>query len=108
MEQPAEYADVGFAVVLLSPDDCAYAKTDELSKRKFRPQQEVVFELGYLLGKLGKEKVLVLFREAENFEVPTCFGSLKVAAFDDRGSWKLALARELAKCGYAVDGDRLK
>jgi predicted nucleotide-binding protein len=107
VEQPAEYGDVGFAVVLLSPDDCAYSKTNEPSKRRFRPIQEVVFELGYLLGKLGKEKVLVLFREAENFELPSCFGSLNVTAFDDRGSWKLALLRELTKCGYKVESDRI-
>lgn len=103
VEQPAEYEDVGFAVVLLSPDDYAYAKTDEPSKRRLRPNQEVVFELGYLLGKLGKEKVLVLFRETANFELPSCFENLKVTAFDDRGSWKLSLTRELAKNGYNID-----
>lgn len=97
--ETADYADISFAVVLLSPDDCAYPKTGETTKRRFRPQQETVFELGFMLGKLGKEKVLVLFRETENFEVPTIFGSLKVAAFDDRDSWKLALIRELAKNG---------
>ncbi len=96
VEQPAEFGDAGFSVALLSPDDYAYPKTDEPTKRRFRPQQEAVFELGFLLGKLGRDRVLVLFRETENFEAPTCFGCLKVAAFDDRGSWKLALLRELA------------
>ena len=33
------------------------------TKRKLRPQQDVVFELGFLLGKLGKGNVLVFFRE---------------------------------------------
>ncbi len=107
VEKPSDYADVNFAVALLSPDDYAYAKTDEPSKRRFRPQQETVFELGFVLGKLGKDRVLVLFRETTNFEVPTCFASLTAAAFDDRDSWKLALVRELSKIGYAVNVDRI-
>jgi predicted nucleotide-binding protein len=107
IEQSAEYADVNFAVVLLSPDEYAYAKTGEHSKRKLRPQQEVIFELGFVLGKLGKDNVMVLFRESDTFDVPTIFASLKVTAFDDRDSWKLALLRELGKSGYIVDGDRI-
>ena len=74
------------------------------TKRRLRPQQEVIFELGFVLGKLGKDRVLVLFRESDNFEVPTSFAGLKVTAFDDRDSWKLALLRELANSGYVVDG----
>ncbi len=107
VEQTAEYADVNFAVALLSSDEYTYAKTDEPTKRKLRPQQEVIFELGFVLGKLGKDKVMVLFRESDTFDVPTIFASLKVTAFDDRDSWKLALLRELASSGYVVDGDRI-
>ena len=102
-----DYADVGFAVVLLSPDDFAYAKNEAATKRKLRPQQDVVFELGFLLGKLGKDNVLVFFRECANFEIPTDFEGIKVTAFDDRDSWKLALIRELTNCGYNVDADRI-
>jgi predicted nucleotide-binding protein len=102
-----DYADVGFAVVLLSPDDFAYAKNEAATKRKLRPQQNVIFELGFLLGKLGKSNVLVFFRECANFEVPTDFEGIKVTAFDDRDSWKLALIRELSNYGLAVDGNRI-
>ena len=102
-----DYADVAFAVVLLSPDDFAYAKNEAGTKRKLRPRQDVVFELGFLLGKLGKDNVLVFFRECANFEIPTDFEGIKAAAFDDRDSWKLALIRELSNCGFAVDGDRI-
>ncbi len=102
-----DYADVVFAVVLLSPDDFAYAKNESAIKHKLRPQQEVVFELGFLLGKLGNGNVLVFFKECANFEIPTDFEGIKVTAFDDRDSWKLALIRELSNCGLAVDGDRI-
>jgi predicted nucleotide-binding protein len=104
-----DYADVGLAVVLLSPDDYVYAKTEELTKRKLKPRQDVVFELGYLLGKLGKEKVLVLYRESEKgeFEVNTDFEGINTAPFDALDSWKLALLRGLADSGYQVEGDRI-
>jgi predicted nucleotide-binding protein len=102
-----DYADVAFALVLLAPDDFAYAKNETATKRKLRPRQEVVFELGFLLGKLGKASVLVFFRESANFEIPTDFGGIKVTAFDDRDSWKLALIRELTNCGYSVDPHRI-
>ncbi len=107
VERFADYADVGFAVVLLSPDDFAYAKNEESTTRKFRPRQEVVFELGFLLGKLDKGNVLVFFRECANFEVPTDFEGMKTVAFDELDSWKLALIRELGNSGYSVDADRI-
>ncbi len=107
VERFTDYADVGFAVVLLSPDDFAYDKDESPTKRKLRPRQDVVFELGFLLGKLGKGNVLVFYRECANFEVPTDFDGVKVTAFDDRDSWKLALIRELTNCGYTVDADRI-
>ena len=100
VERFADYADVGFAVVLLSPDDFVYAKEESPTKRKLRPRQDVVFELGFLLGRFGEGKVLVFFRECVNFEGLTDFEGLKVTAFDDRDSWKLALIRELTNCGY--------
>jgi predicted nucleotide-binding protein len=103
----ADYADVGFAVVLLSPDDFGYPKEDSPTKRRLRPTQDVVFELGFLLGRLGDGKVLVLCKECENFEGPADFDGIKVSAFDDRDSWKLALIRELNNCGYGVDADRI-
>jgi predicted nucleotide-binding protein len=107
VEQNRDYGDVNFAVVLLSPDEYAYAKADQPTTRKLKPQQEVVFELGFLLGKLGRDRVMVLFRETGDFVVPASFSGLKVTAFDDRESWKLALLRELASSGYVVDGDRI-
>jgi predicted nucleotide-binding protein len=107
VERFQDYADVCFAVVLLSPDDSVYAKDEPSTKRKLRPRQDVVFELGFLLGKLGRSNVFVFQRECQNFEVPTDFEGMKVTAFDDRDSWKLALIRELSNCGLAVDGDRI-
>lgn len=107
VERFADYADVGFAVVLLSPDDFVHAREEAPAKRKLRPQQDVVFELGFLLGKLGKGNVLVFYRECENFASLAEFEGIKFTAFDDRDSWKLALIRELTNCGYTLDVERM-
>ena len=102
-----DYADIAFAVVSLFPDDFGYAKNEAATKRKLRPKQDVIFELGFLLGKLGKGNVLVFFRECANFEIPSDFEGIKLTAFDDRDSWKLALIRELSNRGLAVEGSRI-
>ncbi len=107
VEHFADYKDVGFAVVLLSPDDFAYSKDDSPTKRRLRPRQDVVFELGFLLGKLGNDHILVIYRECANFECLTDFEGLKLTAFDDRDSWKLALIRELSNSGYTVEAARI-
>jgi predicted nucleotide-binding protein len=107
VERFQDYGDVGFAVVLLSPDDSLYVKDEPPTKRKLRPRQDVVFDLGFLIGKLGKNNVLVFIRECPNFEGPTDFEGMKVIAFDDQDSWKLALIRELTNCGYTVQADKI-
>ncbi len=58
------------------------------------------------MGKLGKDRVLVLYRETPNFSFPKDFEGIKFTALDERGSWILALIRELTNCGYSVDAAR--
>ncbi len=106
VEHFKDYADVGFALVLLSPDDYVYGKDEAPTKRKLSPKQKVVFQLGFLSGKLGKDKVLIFFRECNGFEVPY-FEGLKTTPFDDRDSWKLSLIRELTNNGFSIDVDRI-
>ena len=103
----ADYADVGFALVLLSPDVYVYPKGEEATKRERIPRQDVTLMFGFLLGKLGKDKVLAFYRESPNFAFPIDFEGVKFTALDDRDSWKLALIRELTNCGYTVDAERL-
>jgi predicted nucleotide-binding protein len=107
VDQFSDYTDVSFALVLLSPDVYVYPKGEEATKRERIPKQDVTFMFGFLLGKLGKDKVLAFFRESPNFAYPIEFEGVKFIAMDDRDSWKLALIRELTKCGYTVDAERL-
>ena len=54
-----EQADeAGFAIVLLPPDDVGSSKA--IGKREPRAHQNVIFEFGYLLGGLGRQRVCSL------------------------------------------------
>jgi predicted nucleotide-binding protein len=103
----ADYSDVGFALVLLSPDVYGYPRGEEATKRERSPKQDVILMFGFLLGKLGKDKVLAFYRESPNFAFPLEFEGVKFTALDDRDSWKRTLIRELTACGYAIDAERL-
>lgn len=107
VERFSDYTDVGFAVVLLSPDIYVYPKGEEATKRERTPRQDVTLMFGFLLGKLGKERVLVFYRECPNFVFPIDFEGVKFTALDERGSWKHSLIRELSRLDYIIDTERL-
>ena len=68
-----ERGDVGFACVLLTPDDEGYpAGQSEL--RKYRARQNVILELGMVLGRLGRRCVAILHKES--VELPSDIAGL--------------------------------
>jgi len=94
-------AGVDFAVVLLTPDDIGGLSREELQPRA---RQNVVLELGYFIGKLGKEHVCAL--KLGEVEIPSdFFGVLYLPA--DGDGWKLALAKELNAAGIRIDHEKL-
>lgn len=69
IEKLEEYSEeIGYAIVLATPDDEGKAKSEESYKSRVR--QNVVLELGMFLAKLGREKVAILLKESLNFERP--------------------------------------
>jgi len=107
IEKFTDYSDVGFAVILLSPDDMGYTKRDDPEEAKPRARQNVILELGYFIGTLGRDRVLPLYKEETNFEIPSDYSGVVFTPFDDKGNWRLDLVRELHACGFTVDANRL-
>ena len=95
-------AQVGFAVALLTPDDVGALKNEE-KKLKPRARQNVVFELGYFLGRLGRERVCALTKG--NVELPSDYDGVAYISLDD-GGWKMDLIRELKNVGFNVDANK--
>jgi predicted nucleotide-binding protein len=107
IEKFVDYSEVGFAVVLLSPDDIGYSQLDATKKESTRARQNVILELGFFLGKLNRERVMVLYREDEDFEFPSDYSGVLYTPFDEAGHWKFGLAKELKSVGYEVDVNKL-
>lgn len=95
-------ADVGFAIILLTPDDEGGLVGD---KMHLRARQNVVFELGYFIGRLKRSHVAALVKG--DVEVPSDISGFAYIGFDNEGYWKLKIAQELKSCGYDVDMNRI-
>lgn len=95
-------SDVGFAIILLTPDDLGKAENDK--DLQPRARQNVVLELGYFAAKLGRSRVCAL---NAGVEVPTDFSGVEYITFDKSEAWKMALGRELQEAGYKLDLSRL-
>lgn len=92
-------ADVQFAVVLLSPDDHgAKAGSEEYQNRA---RQNVILELGYFVGKLGRSNVCAL--QKGDLELPSDFVGVAYTKFSEDGNWQLNLAREMRAASLDVD-----
>jgi len=101
IEKVEDYSDVGFAVVLLTADDQGGPVTESKDELQFRARQNVVLELGYFIGKLGRSQVCAL--HAQGVEIPTDFSGVLYIKLDDGGAWKRQLARELNEAGLSVN-----
>ena len=105
IEKIESYSNVGFGVVLYTPCDKGGKDTNPIDL-KSRARQNVVFEHGYLIGKLGRENVCALVRG--NVETPNDISGVVYVQIDSHGAWKYALADEMSSAGYDVDKNRIK
>jgi hypothetical protein len=83
IEKFEDHSNVGFAVVLLTPDDVGHPK-DEPAKAKPRARQNVVLELGFFLGKLNRPRVCALLKG--DIEIPSDYVGVLYMAMDDGGA----------------------
>lgn len=98
-------SNVGFAVVLLTPDDVGRSKLKVEADNQARARQNVLLELGFFVGKLGREKVCALKRG--DLEMPTDYVGVVWTDFDDAGGWRMSLGRELQAAGYDIDWNKV-
>jgi predicted nucleotide-binding protein len=101
IEKFVDYSNVGFAVVLLTPDDKGGPINVPIEHYQPRARQNVLFELGYFLGKLSRRRVCALYREG--VEIPSDYTGVLFIPIDSGGAWRLTLARELKAVGMDVD-----
>ena len=88
--------------MLMTPDDVGKAK-DALDV-KSRARQNVVFELGFFIGKIGPERVAALVKG--NIELPSDFDGVVYISLDS-ADWQRQLGQELQEAGYVIDWNKL-
>jgi len=102
-----EMSDVGFAFILLTPDD-AGALASKPNDLKLRARQNVVFEHGLFSGFLKPERVCAIRRG--DLEIPSDLHGVlykTIPAESSIRSIALEIANELRAAGYVVDANKL-
>lgn len=92
--------DVSAAICLFTADD--FGNVMDQKEKKHRARQNVVFETGYFIGKLGRKHIVII--SEKDIELPS---DLQGVLFTDKDNWKLALLKELKSIGYSFDLNKL-
>jgi predicted nucleotide-binding protein len=104
IEKFSDYSEVAFAIVLLTPDDEGKPTNSEASLRP-RARQNVILELGFFLGSLGRAHVCAL--HVDGVEIPSDYQGVLFVPFDPAGQWKNELVREIKAAGIQIDANRI-
>ena len=73
IEKFEDHSDVGYAIALITPDDTGSSiKEPEIVRQRAR--QNVIFEFGYFIGKLGRNRVAGLVKG--DIEVPSDYSGV--------------------------------
>ncbi len=103
LEELAESAS--FAIVLLTPDDFGALKDRTDDQHNPRARQNVVLELGYFIGKLGRERVCPIYKG--EIELPSDLDGVLYIRMDEPGAWRQNLAQEMASAGLPIDRSKI-
>lgn len=100
IEKFEEHSDVGAAICLFTGDD--YGKAKDATSENLRARQNVVFEAGYFMGKLGRGNVILI--ASPDIEIPS---DLQGVVYTNKDMWQTDVLRELKAIGYNVDFNKL-
>jgi predicted nucleotide-binding protein len=100
IEKSGELSNIDFAIILFTPDEIA-ASRNKPKERRARVSQNVIFEFGYFLGKLGPQRVCALYKEG--VEIPSEYSGVVCIPMDSKGGWRLFVAKEIKQAGIEID-----
>lgn len=100
IEKFEENSDVSGAICLFTADDMGRAKATP--NEQPRARQNVVFEAGYFMGKLGRNRVVIIAESG--VELPS---DMQGIVYTNKNNWEVDVLRELSAMGYAIDFNKL-
>jgi len=89
IEKFENYSAVDFAVAVWTADDDGKVKAEE--NYKPRARQNVIFETGFFIGKIGRQNVIVLYEDG--VEIPSDYSGVIFIRL--AGNWKDDLRKEI-------------
>ncbi|MEP6880050.1 MAG: nucleotide-binding protein [Nitrosospira sp.] len=106
IEKFEAHSDVGFAIILLTPDEIAYVKDqdklqDDKRVKESRARPNVIFEFGYFVGKLSRKRVCCVLKGEVVFP-SDLHGLIYKKVADSLEEIGMFLIRELKAAGYKV------
>lgn len=106
IEKFEKHSDVGYAFILLTPDEVAYlasedGKPDDQKTKEYRARPNVIFEFGYFVGKLGRSRVCCLY--TGNVSLPSDVSGMIYKRYE-RSIEEVAYSviKDLKASGYSV------
>ena len=102
MEKIESNSDVAFSVVLYT--GCDEGKLREESDLHPRARQNVVFEHGYMVAKLGRDKVVALTESG--VEQPGDLAGVVYISLSEK-YWKIRMLKELEAGGLQIDWSKI-
>lgn len=103
IEKIEEHTNVGFGIVLYTPCDVGGLKGE--TDFKARARQNVVFEHGFLMGKIGRSNVCALVKS--DVEKPNDISGVVYIGMDNAGGWQAELMKEMKSSGLEIDANKL-
>ena len=98
IEKFEKNSNVGAAICLFTSDDIGRGKKEE--KEMGRARQNVVFEAGFFMGKLGRKHVIIIYEQG--VELPS---DMQGIAYTE--NWEFGVLKELKGIGYEIDLNKL-
>ena len=106
IEKFEKHSDVGFAFILLTPDEISYTvdqsnKPENSRKTECRARPNVIFEFGYFVGKLSRKRVCCLHKG--DVVLPSDLNGLVYKHVEESlDAQAYSIIRELKAAGYDV------
>lgn len=106
IEKFEKHSDVGYAFILLTPDEISYVKADESKddnkrQKEYRARPNVIFEFGYFVGKLGRSRVCCLY--TGDVSLPSDISGMIYKKFTNSiEEVAYSIIKDLKVSGYAI------
>ncbi len=102
IEKIESYGEVNFAVIMYTPDDRQFSEINQ--NQSYRARQNVVFEHGYFIGRLGRDRVKAII--VGDVEKPGDIDGVVYTKMSD--NWKLEIMNELEAANCSINRDKAK